>query len=132
MIKIIQGVYGFWNGHMVVPKTVNDEPFTETPEQEERLVKLGVAGYVNIPPSIVAETATVEEVDELPVNLEDMTVKELKVFAEPYGVKYKVGTGKDDFIEAIKKAMNKEQTAEIEEIEDDEEPPTFDPTEAVL
>lgn len=132
MIKIIQGVYGFWNGRMVVPKTVNDEPFTETPEQEERLVKLGVAGYVNIPPSIVAETATVEEVDELPVNLEDMTVKELKVFAEPYGVKYKVGTGKDDFIEAIKKAMNKEQTAEIEGIEDDEEPPTFDPTEAVL
>lgn len=132
MIKIIQGVYGFWNGKSVVPKTVNDEPFTETPEQEERLVKLGVAEYVNIPPSIVAETATVEEVDELPVNLEDMTVKELKVFAEPYGVKYKVGTSKDDFIEAIKKAMNKEQTAEIEEIEDDEEPPAFDPTEAVL
>lgn len=133
MIKIIQGVYGFWNGRMVVPKTVNDEPFTETPEQEERLVKLGVAGYVNIPPSIVAETATVEEVDELPVNLEDMTVKELKVFAEPYGVKYKVGTSKEEFIEAIKQAMDELPAPELAIDEGNEEkPPAFDATEAVL
>lgn len=133
MIKIVKGIYGFWNGCMVVPKTANDKPFSETPEQEERLVSLGVAEYVDVPPSTITETETVEEMDELPVNLKDMTVKELKVFAEPYGVKYKVGTSKEEFIEAIKQAMDELPAPELAIDEGNEEkPPAFDATEAVL
>lgn len=128
MIKIVKGIYGYWNGHMVTPKTEKDGPFSETPEQEERLVNLGIAVYVDETP----ELASINSEDASTVMLEDMTLKELKAFAEPYGVKYKVGTSKGEFIKAIKQAMNDLPNAELEMIEDVEEPPEFDATEAVL
>lgn len=46
MIKIIKGVYGFRKGSSVIPKTKNDEPFPLNPEDEQRLVDIGVAEYV--------------------------------------------------------------------------------------
>lgn len=46
MIKIIKGVYGFRKGSLVIPKTKNDEPFPLKPEDEQRLVDIGVAEYV--------------------------------------------------------------------------------------
>ena len=47
MIKIVRGVYGFVDKNgFVRPKTEDDEPFELLPEQEERLVRLGVAEYV--------------------------------------------------------------------------------------
>lgn len=51
-----------------------------------------------------------------------MTLEELKEFAEPYGLKYKVGTKKADFIQQISEAL--EEKAH-------EEPPSFDASEAV-
>lgn len=46
MIKIIKGYYGYKKGNSIIPKTVNDEPFSCDKAEEERLVKLGVAEYV--------------------------------------------------------------------------------------
>ena len=61
-----------------------------------------------------------EDMEEL--NLAEMTLEELKEFAEPYGLKYKVGTKKADFIQQIREAL--EEKAH-------EEPPSFDASEAV-
>lgn len=47
MIRITKGVYGHWDGKFVVPKTSADEPFTLSAKEEARLVKLGVASYVD-------------------------------------------------------------------------------------
>lgn len=49
MVQIVRGVYGHYINGRVVPKTKDSEPFTLTPEQEERLVKAGIAKYVNLP-----------------------------------------------------------------------------------
>lgn len=48
MVKMIKGIYGYRksNGE-IIPKTLKDGPFSITKEQEERLVKVGVAEYVN-------------------------------------------------------------------------------------
>lgn len=48
MIRIIRGTYGFRDARGVLqPKTPADGPFEETPEQEKRLIALGVAEAVN-------------------------------------------------------------------------------------
>lgn len=59
MIKIISGVYGYRSPDTgsVVPKTSKDEPFSLTPEQEERLVSIGVAEYVEPPEPVAAPGA---------------------------------------------------------------------------
>lgn len=129
MIKIVRGIYGYWDGHMVVAKTDKDEPFNETPEQESRLVNLGVAVYVNEPAEVISE---MENTNHNSHSLEDMTLKELKEFAEPYGVKYKVGTNKADFIKAIKQAIDNLSNSEAETVDGEEELPLFDAAEAVL
>ena len=50
MVKIIRGVYGYVTDNGVVePKTVNDEPFSLSVEEEARLVNQGVAEYVDEP-----------------------------------------------------------------------------------
>lgn len=49
MVKIVRGVYGHYIGGRVVAKDKNSAPFELSPEQEERLVKAGVAKYVNLP-----------------------------------------------------------------------------------
>ncbi len=47
MIKIVRGVYGFKDKNGIVrPKTEADEPFELLPEQEARLVSIGVSEYV--------------------------------------------------------------------------------------
>lgn len=49
MVQIVRGVYGHYIGGRVVAKDKNSAPFELSPEQEERLVKAGVAEYVNLP-----------------------------------------------------------------------------------
>ena len=43
MIRIIRGVYGHYTGGRVVPKDKHSQPFALDPEQEARLVRVGVA-----------------------------------------------------------------------------------------
>lgn len=50
MIRIIQGTYGFRGPDGIVrPKTAADGPFSDTVEQEKRLIRLGVAEAVSDP-----------------------------------------------------------------------------------
>lgn len=134
MIKIVNGVYGRKVGNRVVPVTAKDGPIELTPEQEERLVKKGVAVYVDKPKKPVApidppedpkgidsEEETDGESAELPAYNEDMTRDQLNEIAKEYG------------IEEPQKAKNKaELIAWIDEAAaDDEEPPTFNAADAV-
>lgn len=45
MIQMVNGVYGHYTGTIVERKDKNSPPFSLTPEQEERLVEIGVAVY---------------------------------------------------------------------------------------
>lgn len=114
MIKIIKGVYGYMDKNGTVhPKTVKDEPFALTAEQEARLVSRGVAEYVGAAP-----------VDELPEKpLEDMTAKELRAYGAELGLEFAANAKKAEMIAEIQEAQ---------EAEDDGEPlPDIDPAEAV-
>ena len=129
MIKIVRGVYGFKDEDGIVrPKTAADEPFELLPEQEERLVKRGVAEYVG---KVESEQAPIgfDEMPEEETALSDLSVKELRAIGKEYGLTFKVGTSKDDMVKAIEAAEAELNT----EAEDDEsEPaPVFDASEAV-
>ena len=136
MIKIVRGVYGHLDKDGIVrPKTEADAPFALSPEQEARLVRLGVAQYVEnvkeAPKAVdLAEVVGAIEVDETPVEerpLEEYSVKELRELGKDYGLTFKVGASKADMVKAIKEA----EAALAIENEDDEDAPTFDATEAV-
>lgn len=120
MIKIIAGVYGHYVGGRVVPKDSKSEPFALTTEQEARLVKMGVAAYVE-PVANVPDTITDGEEEKA---LEEMTGKELIAKGEEYGLSFKKGTTKAVMIAAIKEAQ--------ESITDGEEAPAFDATASVV
>lgn len=135
LVKIVKGVYGFDTGKTVVGKSPKDAPFFLDEDKARRLFDLGVVepvcddAYPDSHVYAVEEDAEADEgVDEIPtedmeeLNLAEMTLEELKEFAEPYGLKYKVGTKKADFIQQIREAL--EEKAH-------EEPPSFDASEAV-
>lgn len=99
MIRIIKGTYGHMDKNGIVrPKTANDAPFELTPAQEERLVLLGVAEYVDAP----------EELPELPEGVEGipeyhtgMKADELRDIAKTMGLTFKVGTTKQEMVDAM-------------------------------
>ena len=140
MIKIVRGVYGFMDKNGIVrPKTANDEPFELLPEQEERLVRLGVAEYVGgikEEQPVDPEQEEMEDeqdpigFDEMPEEepaLSEMTAKELREVGKEYGLTFKVGMSKADMVKAIEAAE-----AELNTEDDEDEPaPVFDATEAV-
>lgn len=126
MIKIINGVYGMKVGNRVVPVTEKDDPIKLAPEKEARLVKKGVAVYVDSPTTDDAFPFTPEEPeDKLPEYNEDMTREQLNKIALEYGV------------EDPQKARNKaELISWLNEIvggehEDEDMPPVFDAADAV-
>ena len=51
MIKIINGTYGYREGTQIIPKNADSEPFSVGVKEEARLVKLGVAEYVDDAPA---------------------------------------------------------------------------------
>lgn len=147
MIKIICGVYGGKNGL----KRPGDKPFSLPPAEEARLVARKVAAYVNEPASDVYDTEndfSIEDdaapigFDEMPpedfsedgedeaeiveeiIDLETLTIRELREMGEAYGLTFKANTKKADMIAAI--------TAAQSQMEDGEDAPTFDAAEAVL
>lgn len=143
MIKIVKGVYGYVDKHgFVRPKDCNSEPFNTSPEQEARLVKLGVAEYVDEPakaepvnePAQVQSPQNDEAVAHLdPDQLKELTNAELKAMAEDMGIDTAKLKTKAQFIEAITAVDVVPGPDEgSEEMEDDgEAPPTFDAAEAV-
>ena len=143
MIKIVKGVYGYVDKHgFVRPKDCNSEPFVTSPEQEARLVKLGVAEYVGEPekaepvnePAQAQSPQNDEAVAHLdPDQLKELTNAELKAMAEDMGIDTAKLKTKAQFIEAITAVDVVPGPDEgSEEMEDDgEAPPTFDAAEAV-
>lgn len=139
MIQIKSGVYG-----SNPPKRAGDKPFSLPPAEEARLVKMGVAVYVNTPDMapnaepIVEDQTDAEPIgfDETPpedgevdeaelIDLATLTAKELRELGKEYGLTFKTNDKKETMIEAITEAQN--QIAE-----GGEDAPTFDAAEAVL
>ena len=95
MIQIIAGTFGYYNGRKVVPITNADGPQKFDPELEARLVKQGVAKYVDEQPVAPAPAAkpeqepeTVPETGDAPAAPEydeDMKLVELKEVADASG-----------------------------------------------
>lgn len=124
MIQIIKGTFGYYNGRKVIPITNADGPQTFDPELEARLVKQGVAEYVQ------QETTTENKPGgELPEYSEDMKLDELKEIAAAYGVDASAMRKKSDVIKAIEAA--KETAGEQTGDANDEEPPHFDAADPV-
>lgn len=137
MIKIIKGTYGYMDKNGIVkPKTEKDGPFELTKEQEARLVRLGVAEYVNGSTNVPDhEPDQDEETGHLdPEQLGELTNAQLKEIAEKMGIDTKKLTTKAKLIEAITAVEIIPGPAEDEEEDpedDGEQAPTFDATEAV-
>lgn len=130
MIKIIKGVYGHEVGKQVIGVTEKDAPITLSPEQEERLVRLGVAEYA-------AGGRKNEE------ELMGMKMPDLKEYAKQHGVKFSVGEKKEDVVRNVLKAYEgpggtredaepdvEEDDLETEDLSEDEIP-TFNAEQAV-
>lgn len=147
MIQIIAGTFGYFNGRKVVPITNADGPQKFDPELEARLVKQGVAEYVDETlASVEPEDPEVPDpagaqvpqdpgaaghsegkpetpADGLPEYGEDMKLDELKEVAAAYGIDASAMRKKSDVIAAIEAAR---QTGG-----GDEEPPQLDAADPV-
>lgn len=123
MIRIIQGVYGHQIKGRVYPKDSNSEPFELTPEQEERLVKQGVAVYEDEGSAKLPDGVTA-----IPEYSADMKADELRAIGKDMGLTFKAGTTKAEMVEQMD-AFLFENTNE--ESEGGDELPEFDAAEAV-
>lgn len=142
MIQMIAGVYGRkMPDGSVKPMDKNSGPFEVSAEKEERLIRLGLAvrvdhvdtempiGFDETPPVVDGEDETDEtEAETEEVDLEALTVNELREIGKQYGVAFKVGMKKADMIAAIEAAQSEDDAAE----DDGEDAPVFDASEAVL
>ena len=123
MIQIIAGTFGYYNGRKVVPITNQDGPKQFDPELEARLVKEGVAKYVEDPESTDSAGVPAPQDPEDPADAaeysEDMKLDELKEIAASYGVDTSAMRKKADVIAAIEAA----KAEQPDDGADDEEPP---------
>lgn len=144
MIKMIRGVFGLPVDGIVKAMDKNSGAFEAGDEQEARLVRLGLAvkveaagepapatdavdtdtpiGMDETPPEDFDEAEAVEEI----VDLNTLSVKELREIGKQHGLTFKVGMTKDEIVAAIEKAQD-----EAVEDEDGEPAPVFDAAEAV-
>lgn len=131
-IRIIKGTFGFWDEKrkVVVPKTEKDGPFLLSEERAIELVEQGIAEYTDVPqtPDVEPEPEAEKDGEEKqPIDLDEMTVEQLKEVAEPYGIKYKVGTKKADFVAEIREAMEESEAEE----DGEDAPPEFNAEDAI-
>lgn len=136
MIKIIAGVYGLRKNGRVEPITAKSEPISLAKAEEARLVKAGVAEYVDggnaTPANGPAAPGTTEAT---PANgpaaeaktVENMSYNELKAKAAEMGLTVD-GNKKQDYIDAINAALEELEIAEAEE----GEMPTFNAENTVV
>lgn len=122
MIQITAGTFGYYNGRKVIPITNADGPQQFDPELEARLVKQGVAKYVDEQPVAPAPTGKPKqepETDDAPTAPEydeDMKLDELKEVAAAYGIDASGMRKKAEVIAAIEaaKARADDQTGDEE------------------
>lgn len=142
MIRMIRGVFGLPVDGIVKAMDKNSGAFNAGAEQEERLVRLGLAVKVDEGVDIPAPVETVDTTDpigfdEMPPLPEgvigipeysvDMKATELREIGKMCGLTFKVGMSKDEMVAALDKHIA-ENTVEDE---DGEPAPVFDAAEAV-
>lgn len=144
MIKMVRGVFGLPVNGIVKAMDKDSGPFKASAEQEERLVRLGLAVKVEAtegePAPAADETVDTgapigfdempplpEEETEIPEYSVDMKATELREIGAKSGLTFKVGMSKVDMVAALDKHFE-EYTVEDE---DGEPAPAFDATEAV-
>ena len=133
MIQITTGTFGYYNGRKVIPITSADGPQKFDPELEARLVKQGVAKYVDEQPEAPApavkseqeleDTPETDDTAAAPEYNEDMKLDELKEVAAAYGVDASAMRKKADVIAAIEEAKAAANEADDDQTGDNEEPP---------
>lgn len=143
MIQIIAGVYGRpMPDGTVKAMDKNSEPFEGTPEQEERLIRLGLAVHVNDGTPIgFDETPPVEDLPEGVIEIPEYSTKntatELREIGKLCGLTFKVGMSKAEMVAALDAHIDANMVDGVDfdedDVEDDGEPaPSFDASEAVL
>ena len=109
MIKIIKGIYGYRNKNGIIePKTAESPAFSLTEEQEERLIKRGVAVYADPENEKVAPVQQKNSEETLEEKLENMNFNDLKKLAKEKGVEQ---GNKEDMIAAILELEQDEEDA---------------------
>lgn len=147
MIQIIRGVYGHYvtdqeGKTRVVARDKHSDPFELTPEQEARLVRVGVAEYV-VDKTVEAKPADTADdlpnlqdgVEAIPEYNADMKADELRKIAKLMGLTFAVGTTKVEMVAQMDAFLDEH----MEDSEDDadmppeeiEDAPMFDAAEAV-
>lgn len=155
MVQIVRGVYGHYIGGRVVAKDKNSEPFELSPEQEERLVKAGVAKYVNLPDAApdedgegVPEGGNVAPDDDgnteapigfdeipdelpegvvgIPVYSAEMSAKELREIGKLCGLTFPATMSKADMVAALDKHIEENAVDGVDIDEDGEGVPDED------
>lgn len=147
-VRIICGTYGHQpEGSKIVKAVVRGETVDLPDDKAERLVKLGVAEYVNepataqngeyvpdgtpigfdeMPPEDFGEVESEDEAETMEeiIDLATLSAKELRTIGTEYGLTFKANAKKTDMIEAI-------TAAQAQLANDAEDAPTFDAAEAV-
>ena len=145
MIQMKSGAYGTKN----MIKRPGNGPFSLPEKEEERLVKRGVAVYVNavapVPASIPDEneaddpTGLNEMPEELPEGVGgipeysvDSSLSDLRAIGKMCGLTFKVGMSKADIVAALDKHIE-ENSVDGYDIEDDgEDAPDFNAADSVV
>lgn len=145
MIQMIRGVFGLPVNGIVKAMDKNSGAFEAGAEQEERLVRLGLAVKVETVEGEPApgndetvDTETPIGMDEMPPLPEgvtgipeysvDMKATELREIGAMCGLTFKVGMSKAEMVAALDKHIAENTVEE----EDSEPAPVFDAAEAVL
>ena len=144
MIKMIRGRFGWpQEDGSVKPMDKDSGAFSASKEQEERLVRDGFAVYVDgvdtsapigfdeTPPEEFEELPELPEgVTAIPEYSEDMKQSELREIGAMCGLSFKVGMTKKEMVAALD-AHIEANTVEGDELEEEDEAPEFDASEAV-
>lgn len=140
MIKMIRGVFGLPVNGIVKAMDKNSGAFQASAEQEERLVKLGLAVRVDaveqqaIPDEVPEDDGTPIGFDETPPALEipeyneAMKAPELREIGAMFGLTFKVGMSKKEMVAALDAHF---EAIPDEDVDTDEDAPVFDAAEAV-
>lgn len=152
MIQMIAGVFGLQVGGIVKAMDKNSGPFEVSPEQEARLIRLGLAVHVDDGTPIgFDETPPMDDEDDgepalpelpegvtpIPEYSTENTAAELREIGKLCGLTFKVGMTKAEMVAALDAHIEANMVDDVEPTEDDTEDvgepaPVFDASDAVL
>ena len=139
MIQMKAGTFGLSVNGYVKAMTKESGPFVASEEQEARLVKLGLAVYVDKAPEQNDDLPELPDgVTVIPEYSTENTAAELREIGKLCGLTFKVGMTKAEMVAALD-AHIEENTVEGVEVDedgeiavaDDEDAPSFDASQAV-